>query len=804
MKKRVELSIHTNMSGTIGINEIDDYINAAMLDYMPALAITDNSSVQSFPRAYNAVSRQGGIKIIYGVEMFYSVGCELFTFTVLAKNKKGLKEMYKIISEAYTKNKHLVSLSDINRENLILGISLLSEPIYRIIEGKSESIIKDIIKQFDYVMLPPMGHFHFFIQHKEIKNTREAMSITENIIKLCEKLDVIPVASDAARYVYTDDGECEKILLMEKGLASYRDRPKLHFRNTQEMLDEFSFLSAEKADEIVIENTNKVADMVADTFAPYEENVEYPNDIEKLTELTYVEAYKKYGKELPDVVKERIEFELNIIGQNSKSVTQYLVLAALVEKASIKGFVVGSRGSVGASLVAHLIGITNINPLSAHYYCKECNYLEFHCDENCGVDLPNKKCPLCNNSLVKDGFNIPAETFMGLDGTRDVDIDLNFPMEYYDVFEDLNAMLSNNVVKCGITNSISYEDSWNMLKRYCKKEKLKYSSIYEDILCDKLSKIKKATTLHPGGAFIIPESNDVFDFSPIQYASNNEKEPIITHLHFADLSNYLLKVDLYEHSTQSMIYQLEKSTGVASYQIPLDDQKTMNSIKEGKNAGIPELSDEFTQHLVITLNPNKFDDLVRIVGFSHGTDVWYDNAENLIDSGICMSDTISTRDDVTLTLKKYDVDRETAFKISERIRKGKGLTDEQYQCLYSKGVPNYFLDSCNKIKYLFPRAHCVDLAEFAFKLSYYKSYYPLDFYCTYLNMNLQDFKCELVKPYLKSIDKKIEKLRKAGEEIPEILFVFKEFLESGYKFSSKSLLKNIERIVVENGELKAI
>lgn len=734
MNKRVELGVHTNMSVLDGINEAGDYINEALRDWQPAIAITDRGSVQSFPRAYRIIKQSGGIKLIYGTEIYYKNDFGTFPFYILAKNKAGLKELYKIISDAYTVNfdKHpIADLSKIKSNNILLGISVMSEPIEKIIGGADDNAVLKVLSPFDYVLLNPIDYFRWYINHKEIKNKSEAVSITKRVIDICERNDIIPIASDEAKYAFSDDGEVRKMILKYKGFASYDSQPNLYFRTTGEMLAEFDFLSKTKAEEIVIKNSNMIADMVEDTFEPIDSNAEYHGDAEELKKLTYDAAYKKYGQQLPKRIENRIKSELEIICKNGKSVLQYLICKRIVNEAKNQGFETGSRGSVGASLVANLVEITNTNPLDAHYLCKKCGYIEFHPEENCGVDLPAKKCPKCNDDMERDGYSFANEFFWGYDGEKDLDIDLNLAPEFFDkAYAIVNDMFGGSIVCCGNVATISVKIAHYILDEYTKRSKLKFSNIRETDYVEKNSKIKKKTTRHPGGIFVIPQNKEIEDYTPVQIASD-EIDKTVTHFDFRDLWDRLLKIDLLMIDYPSFIYKLEKSTGVKAEQIRFDDKDTYELIVSGNTEGIPEFESDLAKEILQIVKPSKFDELIKISGLTHGTGVWEDNAEELIREGKSISEIIAFRDDIMQLLIKYGEDRKEAFKTAERVRKGKGIVDTTYEHLQDVGVPDWFLDSCDSIRYAFPKAHAADYVRFAFILAYYKAHFPKEFEMIY-------------------------------------------------------------------------
>ena len=627
-KKRVELSVHTNMGELNSVNTAADYINAAMKDWQPAVAITDTECVQAFPGAFECVDKCGGIKLIYGCELYYGYAPhydEGNSFYILAKNKIGLKELYKLISNS----PGIFSLDEIDRKNLILGISIRNELIQKIIVGDDDKELGNIIKRFDYVLLNPIEYFGWYTKTKDESRAKE---ITKRIIAVCEKNNVLPIASDEAYFVFSDDGECRKILLDYIGVKNCDEQPNLYFRTTDEMLAEFEYLGKEKAYEVVVTNSNLVADMIDDTFAPFDTEAEYPNEIEKLKKITYAAAYKKYGNPLPDIINERIKSELHIIGGNSKSTMKFILAGKIAKAVKEKGYYIGSRGSVGSSLVANLLEITNTNPLDAHYFCKNCRYIEFHAEENCGVDLQDKICPKCGKELIKDGHTLPEEVYTQYDSGRELGIDLNLPPELIcTAHEVLRKNANGKIIDYGQIKTMSYRFADYIVSEYACKRKLKFHDLREIEYAEKLSKCKSDVE-SDSGVFILPQGKEVIDYTPVEYLPDicNDRTQKVTHFDYLALYHSLLKMDLlYPHNSFSMLFKLEKATGIKVSRIPLDDKDTMELINKCDTAGIPDFEDDEWQENIRMVSPKKFNDLIKMLGILHGTGVWEDNGEVL-------------------------------------------------------------------------------------------------------------------------------------------------------------------------------
>lgn len=724
-KKRVELSVHTNMGNTGSVNDTGNYINAAMRDWQPAIAITDTECVQAFPEAFKCVDTCGGIKLIYGCELYYGYAPHYDKrnpFYILAKNKTGLKELYKLISNS----PKIFSLDEVDRKNLILGISIQGELIQKIIEGADDKELGKIIERFDYVLLNPIEYFGWYTK---IKDESQAKEITKRIIDVCEKNNVLPIASDEAYFVFSDDGECRRILLDYMGVENCDEQPNLYFRKTDEMLAEFEYLGKEKAYEIVVTNSNLVADMIDDTFAPFDTDTKYPNEIAKLKEITYAAAYKKYDNPLPSFIRTRIQSELHVIGGNARNATKFILAEKITEAAKEKGYSIVSRGSVGSSLVANLLGITNTNPLDTHYFCKNCKYIEFHTEEDCGVDLPNKICPKCGKELIKDGYTLPEETYTNYDFGKELDISLNLPPEFIcTAHEILRKNANGKIIDYGQIQTMPPEFAYNLVIEYARKRKLKFHDLREIDYFEKLEKCK-SDIQSALGVFILPPEKEITDYTPVEYLSDvNAHKQKITHFDYREIYHSFLKIDLlYPHNSLSMLFKLENATGIKANQIPLDDKKTIELIKACDTDGIPELENDDVREVIKTVNPHKFNDLIKLFGLCYGKGTWNDNRKYLFNKEIRFSDFIAYRDDVMLTLIKYGLDRQKAFLISEQIRKGKGFTNEQYDELLDLGVPNWYLDLCNKIEYLFPKAHCAEYVRLSFILAYYKTHFRTEF-----------------------------------------------------------------------------
>lgn len=743
-KPRVELHLHTAMSTMDGINVATEYINAAIYEKMPAIAITDHASVQAFPEAYSTMRKYRDmdlkLKLIYGNEI-YLVDDKVWTAnsethaSILVLNEEGLKNLYKLVSLANTEYFYKLprtpkSVLAKHREGLLIGSGCDCGELYRAVrDGKPLEELSEIAEFYDYLEVVPVSNFEYYIEKGYAKTKDDLIEINKKIVELGDKTAKLVVAVSDAHYVHEDDAICRKIIMHSKGYENYRKQPNLSMRTTDEMLADFAFLGKEKAYEIVVENTNRIADMADELFPPIDLEADYTADAEKLKNFVAEKALKKYGENIHSRIKDRIDWELSSICQNELSVYNFLIGIELICMSAQFGWTTGNRGSVASSLVAHLLGISEINPLEAHFYCPKCHYIEFHDEYYCGVDMDDKTCE-CGAKLKKDGFTIPPETFFGIDGSCDVDIDYNFAPEYQEeAMNHLKELVGGMVVRCGTIGTISHKTACNMTDNYCDAEEIEINTYKRDEIVGKISQVKRTTGMHPGGMLIIPNDKDIYDYTPVQHPANSIDSGIITtHFDFRSLCN-ILKIDILAHDMYSMLKKLEELTNVSSKYIPLDDKETIQLFNEGNTEAVPEFCNLFVKDIVMPAAEKiTFDTLIRISGLSHGTGVWTENGENLIKKGKSISDIISCRDDVMLFLLRKGIDRETAYKISERIRKGKGLTVDQYFDLRKYGLEKWRLNSWNKIKYLFPRAHAASYVLCAYRIAYYKAHYPQAFY----------------------------------------------------------------------------
>ncbi|MDI6602437.1 MAG: PolC-type DNA polymerase III, partial [Thermoanaerobacteraceae bacterium] len=608
-----------------------------------------------------------------------------------------------------------------------------------------------------------------------------------------------------------EDEILRKIILTENGFDRGDKDSGLYFKTTDEMLEEFSYLGKDAAYEVVVENSNKIADIIQDNIKPIPDGT-FPPVIEgadqELITKVYNKAIEIYGDPLPPIVKNRIEKELNSIVNNGYAVL-YIIAEKLVKKSLSDGYLVGSRGSVGSSLVATFSGITEVNPLPPHYVCPVCKYNEFptYSDIETGIDLPDKVCPICGSKLDKNGFDIPFEVFLGFNGDKEPDIDLNFSGEYQPMAHKYTEELFGKgyVFRAGTIGTMAEKTAYGFIKGYMDKKGVIPKNAEVKRLVKGLTGIKRTTGQHPGGVMIVPNDREIYEFTPIQHpADDKDSDVITTHFDYHSISGRLLKLDILGHDDPTMLRMLQDLTGIDPKSIPLDDKDTMAIFSDisalGLNAedfnttvgtiALPEFGTKFVRQMLEETKPKTFAELIRISGLSHGTDVWLNNAQDIIKNGqATLKEVICTRDDIMLYLIKAGVEPLTSFKIMENVRKGKGLKDSDIEIMKSHNVPDWFVESCQKIKYMFPKAHACAYVIMAFRIAYYKIHYPKEFYTAYFTVRADDFDADIALKDEKYIIEKMVEISKAGNKatakekgLYTILEVIVEMYKRGIRF----------------------
>ncbi len=743
---------------------------------------------------------------------------------ILAENNLGRENLYRLVSEShltYYSKRPRVPKSFLmkHREGLILGSACEAGELYRaILDGKPESEVARIVSFYDYLEIQPLGNNKFMIESERIpsiNSMEDIMNINRRIVALGEEFNKPVVATCDVHFLNPEDEVYRRIIMSGKGFADADNQAPLYLRTTEEMLEEFAYLGSDKAEEVVITNTNRIADRI-DVMAPVRPDKcppVIPDSDKTLTDICYNRAHELYGEELPKIVKDRLEKELHSIITNGFAV-MYIIAQKLVWKSVEDGYLVGSRGSVGSSLVAFMAGITEVNSLSAHYRCSNCFYYDFDSPEvkafagNAGCDMPDKNCPVCGKPLVKDGFDIPFETFLGFKGDKEPDIDLNFSGEYQSKAHKYTEVIfgSGQTYRAGTIATLADKTAFGYVKNYYEERGSRKRTCEINRIVGGCTGIRRSTGQHPGGIIVLPMGEDINSFTPVQHPANDMTTDIVTtHFDYHSIDHNLLKLDILGHDDPTMIRMLQDLTGIDPTQIPLDDPKVMSLFQNTSalgitpeqidgcpvgSMGIPEFGTEFVIQMLLDTKPQCLSDLIRISGLGHGTDVWLGNAQTLILEGTAtISSAICCRDDIMIYLINQGVDSALSFTIMESVRKGKGLKPEWEAAMKEKDVPDWYIWSCKKIKYMFPKAHAAAYVMMAWRIAYCKINYPLAYYAAFFSIRASAFSYEIMcqgQKHLESVmadyKRRSDTLSKKEQDSFKDMKIVQEMYARGYEF----------------------
>ena len=755
---------------------------------------------------------------------------------ILAKNEIGRINLYRLVSWShlqYYNRRPRIPKSAIQqyREGLILGSACEAGELFQaILEGKTEQEVIRIANFYDYLEIQPIGNNAFMI-----RTEKDLQDLNRKIVKLGEQLHKPVLATCDVHFLNPEDEIYRRIIMAGKGFKDADQQAPLFLHTTEEMMKEFAYLGQEKAEEVVITNPNKIADM-CEHIAPVRPDKCPPvieNSDKTLREICYNRAHEIYGEDLPPIVSERLERELNSIISNGFAV-MYIIAQKLVWKSNDDGYLVGSRGSVGSSFVATMAGITEVNPLSPHYYCEVCHYYDFDSEEvkaysgRAGCDMPDKKCPVCGASLRKEGFDIPFETFLGFKGNKEPDIDLNFSGEYQGNAHRYTEVIfgTGHTFKAGTIGTLADKTAFGYVKNYFEERGQRKRVCEINRIVEGCVGVRRTTGQHPGGIVVLPHGEEIYSFTPVQHPANDTETDIITtHFDYHSIDHNLLKLDILGHDDPTMIRMLEDLTGLNARNIPLDDKAVMSLFSSTEalgitpdqlvecplgSLGIPEFGTDFAMQMLIDTQPKEFSDLVRIAGLAHGTDVWLGNAQVLIQEGkATISTAICTRDDIMIYLIQKGLDSEQSFTIMESVRKGKGLKPEWEEEMKKHDVPDWYIWSCKKIKYMFPKAHAAAYVMMAWRIAYCKVYYPLAYYAAYFSIRADDFNYELMcqgedrlKMHMRDYKKRSDTLSKKEQDTYKDMRSVQEFYARGFEFLPIELEKaQASRFQVIDGKL---
>ena len=758
---------------------------------------------------------------------------------ILAKNETGRVNLYRLVSMShlqYFSRMPRIPKSEFlrYRDRLIIGSACEAGELFQaVLNGKSEEQIAKLVDFYDYLEIQPIGNNRFMIASDRVSNVRseeDLRDLNRKIVRLGEKFQKPVVATCDVHFLDPEDEVYRRIIMAGKGFTDADEQAPLYLHTTEEMMEEFSYLGTAKAHEVVIENPNKIADMI-EKISPVRPDKCPPvidNSDQQLRDICYKKAHEMYGENLPDVVTERLERELHSIISNGFAV-MYIIAQKLVWKSNEDGYLVGSRGSVGSSFVATMAGITEVNPLSPHYYCPHCHYSDFDSEEvrafagGCGWDMKDKDCPVCGHPLIKDGFDIPFETFLGFKGNKEPDIDLNFSGDYQSNAHKYTEVIfgKGQTFRAGTIGTLADKTAFGFVKNYYEERGSRKRNCEIDRIVQGCTGIRRSTGQHPGGIIVLPHGEDINSFTPVQHPANDMTTDIITtHFDYHSIDHNLLKLDILGHDDPTMIKTLEELINSDAMEneydgkehvfdardIPLDDPDVMSLFANTSALGItpedidgcpvgclgiPEFGTDFVIQMVVDTKPKTLSDLIRISGLSHGTDVWLNNAQTLILEGkATISTAICTRDDIMTYLINKGMDSELSFTIMEKVRKGKGLTPEFEKSMKEAGVPDWYIWSCKKIKYMFPKAHAAAYVMMAYRIAYCKVNYPLAYYAAYFGIRADAFSYEIMcqgketlNYYYREYKSRQDHLSKKEQDTMKDMKIVQEMYARGLEFT---------------------